>query len=230
MKVLALQHSAADTPASAGPIIEELGHDLHIMRTVERSGDPIPSTVEADALIIFGGPVSLLAPKVPEWVDQERELVRKYADAGRRVLGICLGSQIVASALGAKIRRNLQREIGWHPVYRMLADANISEAFPDQFMAFHWHQNTFDLPPGAQHLLRSDGCDHQAFVIDDRILGFQFHLEANERTVEAFMMVSDVHNQPGRFVQRQPVIRQGTSRYLASQTEILSNFLQRWLS
>ena len=230
MKVLALQHSAGDTPAAAGEILGNLGHELEVARTVELGGDPVPMAVEADALMLFGGGASLTGLQRPDWIGQEQELVRMYADAGRRVMGICLGSQIVASALGAKVTRNLQREVGWHHVSRVDCQSHVGEAFPDQFMAFHWHQDTFGIPPGGQCLLRSDGCDHQGFVVDDRIFGFQCHLEATQRTVDVFLMVSNLHEQPGRFVHRAPQILQDSKRYLAAQTEILSNFLQKWLT
>ncbi len=230
MKVLAIQHSAADTPAAAGEIVKALGHSLQVARTVEANGDPIPTTVDADALMLFGGPASLSAREQPDWIEPERELVKKYVDAGKRVMGICLGSQILASALGAPVTRNANPEVGWHLVDRVASNSEIVEAFPSQFMAFHWHQDTFGIPDGARHILKSDGCDHQGFALDDRVFGFQCHLEANRRTVDVFLMASQMHKQAGRFVQTERMIRQGAELYLASQTGILSNFLSRWLA
>lgn len=230
MKILVIQHSAADTPAAAGEIVQRLGHSLAVARTVEMGGDPIPTKVEADALLLFGGPASLSTPQQPDWIETERKLVRKYADAGKHVMGICLGSQIVASAFGATVTRNREREVGWHLITRVDSDSEVAEAFPRQFMAFHWHQDTFGIPEGAQCILKSEGCDHQGFMMDDRVCGFQCHLEANQRTVDIFMMVSKMHQQSGIFVQSEPMIRHGAGLYLAKQTGILSNFLRRWLS
>ena len=229
MKVLAIQHSAGDSPAAAGEIVRQLGHQLKIVR-IDQGGE-IPSSVDADALMMFGGATSLTGRHLQPWIEPERELIRGYVNEGRRVMGVCLGSQILASALGAKVRRNANREIGWHLVDRVNVDEDsaIVGVFPDRFTALHWHQDTFGIPPDAEHILKSDGCDHQGFVIDDRVFGFQFHLEASERTVEIFLMVSEMHRQPARFVQTEQQIRAGIRPYLAKQNEILSNFLRTWL-
>ncbi len=227
MKIVAIEHSAGDTAAAAGEIAQQLGHSLRVIRV--ESGDAVPMTADADVLMIFGGAASLAARNLPAWIEPERELVRKYVAAGRRVLGICLGSQIVASALGAPVRRNENPEVGWHLVERVDRDFAIADVFPEQFVAFHWHQDTFGIPDGARHIIRSEGCEHQGFVLEDRVFGFQCHLEANPRTVDIFLAASKMHRQPGRFVQTDRQIRQGTALYLAKQTEILSNFLSRWL-
>jgi GMP synthase-like glutamine amidotransferase len=233
VKVLAIQHSAGDSPAAAAEIVSRLGHELHTVRIDQ--GDTLPTVVEADALMMFGGATSLTGQQLQPWVEPERELIRRYVQQGRRVLGICLGAQLLASALGAQVRRNTNPEVGWHLVDRVSGDEQdeqrgVAGTLPARFTALHWHRDTFDIPPGATHLLKSEGCHHQGFVLDDRVFGFQFHLEANRRTVEIFLTVSKLHRQPGRFVQTEQQIRHGMALFLGAQQKILSSFLRQWLS
>jgi GMP synthase-like glutamine amidotransferase len=233
MKILAIQHDAADPPAHAGTIVEDLGHELSTVR-LDR-GDPIPTSADADMLMTFGGAISLTNDELPAWVRQEQNLIRLYAHSGRRVLGICLGSQMVASALGAPVqgkmvRRNEQPEVGWLPV-RPIADtrSKIAKLFDHPPTVFHWHQDTFKIPEGAEHVLKSDACHHQAFSIDDRILGMQFHLEANRRTVETFLFVSRLWRQTSPSIQTEKEITDGIDRFLSFQQELLRKVIQQLL-
>jgi GMP synthase-like glutamine amidotransferase len=225
LRVQLIQHSAADAPAAIGPLLDQLGHGVSIVR-VDR-GDPIPEHPDSDLLMMFGGGISLTSEDLPPWVDAERELIRRYVDQGRRVLGTCLGSQLVASALGATVRRNPQPEVGWHRVVRV-ADAptsGVAASLPEQLVAFHWHQDTFAIPPGARRLYESEACRNQAFAIDDHVFGFQFHFEANERTVRTFVAVSKLWRQQADHVQSEPEILDGIDAYLANQNDQLRRFL-----
>ena len=130
MKIIAIQHDAADPPAMAGEIALQLGHEITTIR-LDR-GDKIPTTADADMLMSFGGGISLTNDEQPDWVAAEQQLIRQYADSGRRVLGICLGSQMVATALGATVRRNREPEVGWHNIYRVeTAKSAIANLFPE---------------------------------------------------------------------------------------------------
>ena len=192
--------------------------------------EPIPKTVECDALMTLGGPFRLTATHQPDWIAEEQELIRQYVDQDRRVMGICLGSQILASALGASVRRNHQPEVGWHTVTRVSDQSRIvNEAFPDRLSVFQWHRDTFEIPPGATRLLESSMCQNQAYTIDDRVFGFQFHLEADERTIRTFLAVSPLRNQQGAAVQTASEIMKGTLSYLPRQIDLLNSFLTRFL-
>ena len=225
MNIQVIQHSAADSPASAALILDQLGHLVSTTR-IDR-GDPIPQRVTADVLMMFGGGISLTASDLPPWVDQERELIRQYVDQGRRVMGICLGAQLLASALGATVQRNLEPEAGWHRVFHPDGSTQSGPAtsLPREMMAFHWHQDTFDIPPGATHLYQSEACTNQAFAMGDRVFGFQFHFEANERTVLTFLAVSKLWRRQASFIQSEDHITEGIESYLATQTAHLASFL-----
>ena len=236
MKVLAIQHDAADPPAGAGEVVLGLGHELEVIRLDK--GNAIPQVADADLLMTFGGGISFArvadADELPPWVAEEQSLVRQYAQTGRRVLGICLGSQMIASALGAKVRRNPEPEVGWHTVQPTEVAGNAGEiakhVISEPLTVFHWHQDTFDIPDGATHWLRSEGCDHQGYVIDNRIFGLQFHLEATEKTVNTFMAVSRLWRQDARFVQTEQEIIAGASKYLSGQRAVLEKLLGGLLS
>jgi GMP synthase-like glutamine amidotransferase len=225
LRILIVQHSAADSPAAVRPILDQLGHHVSTVR-LDR-GDPIPQEADCDVLMMFGGGISLTASDLPPWVEPERRLIRKYVDSGRRLLGICLGSQLLASALGATVQRNPEPEVGWHRVLRVVASPRdrVAGGLPDQMTVFQWHQDTFGIPNGATQLYRSDACRNQAFVIDDRVFGFQFHFEANERTVQTFLAVSKLWRRQATYVQTEAQIIEGVESYLATQNEQLKAFL-----
>ena len=228
MRILVIQHSAADSAAAATPILDILGHDVTTIR-IDR-GDAIPTAVEYDALLQFGGPHGLTNGEIPAWIAEEQALIRNYVDKDRKVMGVCLGSQIVASALGAKVWRNEQPEVGWHRVVRVTNDAQISvDAFTEEMTVFQWHQDTFGIPTGATRLFESEACINQAFGIDDRVFGFQFHLEANERTIRMFQAVSALSKKKGEYIQSEEKVLAGITSYLPRQTDRLRSFLTRYL-
>lgn len=229
MKIQFIQHSAADRPAVAAEIALELGHQCETIR-VNRETPP-PDSVEADVLMLFGGAISFTkGVPHPPWVQQEQELIRQYVNKNRRVLGICLGSQMIATALGASVRRNEQPEVGFHQVRQVeQASEMVAGVFPREFTIFHWHQDTFGIPDGAVRVFESDACANQGFSIDDRVFGFQFHLEADEKTVRAFVAVSSLLEKQGPHVQSESSILQGVG-HLQSQRGIFERFLRRFLA
>ena len=227
MRVLAIQHDAADPPAAAGEIVEELDHELSVIR-IDR-GDPIPDAVDADLLMSFGGGVSLSGNDLPDWIADEQRLIRQYIDAGRRVLGVCLGGQMIAAALGEEVRRNEHIELGWHEVRKTDDVSDALDWLPQTIRVLHWHQDTFGIPSGALHLYQSDACRHQAFVIEDRIFAFQFHIEANERTVRVFNQVSPLRRREGSYVQDEQHVLAGINVYLPNQILMLESVMRNLL-
>ncbi len=138
--------------------------------------DPPP---EHDALVIMGGPMSANDP-LPG-LAAELKLIERALGRGLPILGICLGSQLIAKALGAKVYRNPELEVGWAPVH--LTDAGkadpIFEGIESPATFFHWHGETFDLPSGAEWLAYSEKCRHQAYRYRDNVYGMQFHPEVD---------------------------------------------------
>ncbi|GGF24603.1 hypothetical protein GCM10011339_10890 [Echinicola rosea] len=133
----------------------------------------------------MGGPMGVNDEKDYPWLIKEKSYIRKAMDMDKTVIGICLGAQLVASSLGARVYQNPVKEIGWFPVQKSKeAIGNpLVGSLCDTFTVFHWHSETFDLPRGATRLIESPACKNQAFVYGDRIIGLQFHLEISPQAI-----------------------------------------------
>lgn len=177
MNIHFLQHVPFEGLASIRDWIERGGHKVSCTRLYVGDGFPRPDSI--DFLIVMGGPMGVYDVDQYPWLTTEKTFIHAVIDAGKRVLGICLGAQLIADVLGARVYPNGQKEIGWFPITRTTAAENsaLGRLMPAEFMAYHWHGDTFELPPGAVHLAQSAVCRHQAYAIGDRILGLQFHLE-----------------------------------------------------
>jgi GMP synthase-like glutamine amidotransferase len=152
-------------------------------------GDPAPKLNSFDWLVIMGGPMNVDDETSYQWLKAEKALIQAAIESGKVVIGICLGAQLIARALGAKVKPMGYKEIGWFPVRREpIAQSTIlAQILPDQFEVFHWHGDTFELPADAQLLLSSEACHHQAFCLGDRVFGFQCHLETTPQLAQAIL-------------------------------------------
>jgi GMP synthase (glutamine-hydrolysing) len=148
--------------------------------------DPLPVVDDFEWLVIMGGPMNIYAEEAHPWLRDEKKIIRQAIERGKTVLGICLGAQLIADVLGAAVKANRNREIGWFPIYKTAAaqKVRVAAALPDKLPVLHWHGDTFDLPDGAVHLAKSDACDHQVFVFNQRVVALQFHLEATPQSLE----------------------------------------------
>jgi len=152
-------------------------------------------------LIVMGGPQSANDP-LPS-LDAEIRLISQAIQTGIPVLGICLGSQLIAKALGARVYRNPEKEIGWFPIHFTEAAQNdpLFSGIPSPTTFFHWHGETFDLPSGAEWLAYSDRCKHQAYRYPGNVCGIQFHPEITPPMVEDWcaqpVNCGDVADLPG---------------------------------
>lgn len=177
MKAHYLQHVPFEGPGYIETWLSERG--IPLGRTRLFAGDAFPDLEAIELLIVMGGPMSVNDEADFPWLVEEKRFVQKAVGQGKAVLGICLGAQLIASALGARVSSGKEAEIGWFPVEPVEA----SDLFRETMTVFHWHGETFDLPKGAVHLARSEVCENQAFRIDDRVIGLQFHLETTPQTV-----------------------------------------------
>jgi GMP synthase-like glutamine amidotransferase len=179
-------------------------------------GNPLPSIAEFDWLIVMGGPMGVYDELQYSWLTEEKTFIRKSIESGKIVLGICLGAQLIADALGAGVFKNQYREIGWFPIERKI-DANesaMANVFPDTLEVFHWHGDTFEIPQGAELLASSEACENQGFVIDSRVLGLQFHLETTSESAAA--LIKNCHGEldGSKYVQSAAEIQSDKSRFL----------------
>lgn len=201
MRVHYFQHVAFEGPAGIAPWMEAHGHEISTTRWF--AGETPPPLASVDWLVVLGGPMSVNDDAILPWLRAEKAFVADAISTGLRVLGICLGAQMIASVAGARVYRNRWREIGWHDVRGTAAAAASTWAsvFPAAFPALHWHGETFDLPPGAIHLARTSGCENQAFALGPRVLGLQFHLEATPAAATALCDHAADDMVPGPYVQ-----------------------------
>jgi GMP synthase (glutamine-hydrolysing) len=181
------------------------------------NNDPLPEPEEFDWLIVMGGPMNIYEEDKFPWLAREKTFIRDAIDAGKIVLGVCLGAQLIASVLGAKIHKNQYPEIGWFNVW--LTDAaSKSMAFrrlPERFTAFHWHGDTFDLPPGATRIAESDACRNQAFECDGRVIGLQFHIDTTLESIRRLVEHCGNELVPGEYVQSEEEMLAGHRERLA---------------
>jgi len=175
-----LQHVPFEGLGSIEAWLRQKQYEITSTRFFESENLPHPSNV--DLLIVMGGPMSANEEEEFPWLISEKEFLRWCIQSGKSVLGICLGAQLIANAMGARVYRNRYKEIGWFPVQGVPSHNSSFFSFPPRFEAFHWHGETFDLPPGAVRLARSEGCENQAFQLGRSVIGLQFHLETTPAT------------------------------------------------
>ena len=164
--------------------------------------DKLPSLSEFDMLIVMGGPMGIYDDEEYPWLTEERAFIRQAIKANKTVLGICLGSQLIADAMEAKVYPNREKEIGWFDISLTPdgAQYGLLDGFDETFPVFHWHGDTFDLPAGADHLFRSEGCLNQGFI-HNNVLGLQFHLEVTPESLNEMVKHGKEELTDGKYIQ-----------------------------
>jgi GMP synthase-like glutamine amidotransferase len=191
MSVIILKNIATEGPGTIEPFLRDNGISY---RTIEMSGDYASLDREADMadiLVIMGGPMSVSESDIYPYIVRETDLAGEFIRKGKKVLGICLGAQIMAKALGARVFAGPQKEIGWYdivlteggvrdPLMKRLAMQPRGNVACNKFRVFHWHGETFDMPEGAEWLAKSDLYPHQSFRYGAGAYAFQFHIEVTK--------------------------------------------------
>ncbi len=187
LRIHYLQHVPFEKPARIATWARRQGHTFKGSGLYR--GEPLPSLADFDWLVIMGGPMSVHDEGLYPWLTDEKKLIERAIKARKRILGVCLGAQLLADVLGAKVYRNPHKEIGWFPVNLTphATPSSLLADFPESFRAFHWHGETFELPRGARHLATNHACKNQAFEFDGTALGVQFHLEVTPSVVRALI-------------------------------------------
>jgi len=214
MRAHYFQHVPFEGLGSIEPWLKKSGFEITSTRFYESAEFPDLETI--DLLIVMGGPMSVSDEDKYPWLAAEKKFINETIKSGKPVLGICLGAQLIAGALGAKVYPNKVKEIGWFPIYGIASNDTSLFNFPSKMDVFHWHGETFDLPSGATLLAKSDVCENQAFQLGKSVIGLQFHLETTRQAAQD--IVSNCRNE---------LIKE---RYIQSEDEILSANPQRYQS
>jgi GMP synthase-like glutamine amidotransferase len=195
MSVLILKNIASEGPGTIEDFLRDAGMRY---RVVEMDREDLPPTSGFDTLVIMGGPMSVNDDGVYPYLRKEDELVKEFLEKGKKVFGVCLGAQVIAKALGARVYRGPGQEIGWHEIE--LVDGGVGDPlmvrlalhprtgdFENRFKVFHWHGETFDIPEGAERLAKSGLYENQAFRYGRHVYAFQFHIEARKDMVHEWL-------------------------------------------
>ena len=183
-------------------------------------GESLPGVDAYDWLIVMGGPMNIYDYEAHPWLEREKLAIEDAIGGGKVVVGVCLGAQLLADALGAKVTRNTFKEIGWYPVALTAQGQHhaLTGGVPRRFTAFHWHGDTFDLPEGAIRLAESEACRQQMFVYDNRVLGLQCHLEMTEGGVADLIKHCRDEIVVDKYVQSADAMRAGKSHLQGANT------------
>lgn len=196
MRVAILQHEPNEWIGSMLPWFEAKGSQLSTCMVY--LGEPLPSISDFDWLLIMGGNMSVYEELKYPWLIDEKQLIRDALAADKKVLGICLGAQLIASALGAEVYAGQQQEIGWFEVSKTHPFASWC---PDKFLPLSWHGDRFDLPVGATGFAKSGITPNQGFCLSNKVWALQFHLEATADSVTDFHAVGEYNLPEGCYVQ-----------------------------
>ncbi len=209
MRITVLQHVPFEGPAAIADWAAAHGADIAVSHLY--CGDPLPALADFDMLAAMGGPMSVNDEAQYDWLTPEIALVRDAIGAGKIVFGACFGAQLIAKSLGAKVYAARNKEIGWFAVNRTEAAHPLFEGLPASFVVYHWHGETFDLPPGAVRLAETASTPNQAFAIGSRVLGLQFHIEATPASALDLLQNAADEIGTGPFEQSQDAIRAGVA-------------------
>lgn len=229
MKVHWFQHVPFEGLGSILPWLIAHGHSVHHHAVYNYT--VLPDLPEVDALIVMGGPMSVNDTIALPWLSSEKQFIRQMLAAGKPVLGICLGAQLIANALGAEIYANPEKEIGWWPLHKMTSTESAATfQFPVDFEAFHWHGETFDLPPAATLLASSEVCQNQAFQLGKNVIGLQFHLETTAASAAALVDNCPADLAPATYVQNAQQILTKTNEDYLRLNALMADVLDYWLT
>jgi len=172
----------------------------------------LPQAGKYDCLLIMGGDMNVDEEEKFQWLKEEKQQIKKSIDAGKKVIGICLGSQLVATVLGKKVYKGKEKEIGFFPVNfnDKALEHSLFNHFSKEYTVFHWHGDTFDLPDNAELVASTAVCRSQAFIINNSVMGLQFHFEMNETVIEDMILHgNDELLEEGNYIQDVEEIRKG---------------------
>ena len=208
MNIHFFQHVPFESPAYILTWAAKNSHTVTATRFYEPD-DQLPEIDSLDSLIIMGGPMGPYDEDRYPWLVKEKAFISAAIRTGKKLFGICLGAQLIADACGAPVGKAPNREIGWFPVYPgpdIEAVSWLARIFNGSTEVFHWHNDRFGIPEGALNLLSSEANSNQAFILNNRLLGFQFHLEVTTEVIRDLIHHCKNELDPLPFVQDEALL------------------------
>ncbi|UAY52976.1 type 1 glutamine amidotransferase [Ferruginibacter albus] len=230
MKIHFIQHVPFEHPAYIGKWAEQNGHSFSITHIY--NNETLPSLKSFDMLVMMGGPMGAYDEDKFEWLVVERQFVKAAIDANKKVLGICLGCQIIAAVLGGNVYPHTQKEIGWWKVKKIEANKKhaLLKDLPEEFTTFHWHGDTFDLPENAIQLFQSEATLQQGFAIGNNIAALQFHPEVEENLLASLTEHDRDELKIAPYIQPEKQMNELLPLHIENQHRYISSFLDAFVS
>ena len=226
-KVLIIQHVRAETPGTLGEILGAAHIPTKIVRVFQ--GERVPAALgDAAGLVVMGGPMGVYEQERYPFLRRELRLIEQALKKEKPILGICLGSQLLAATLGAEVKPGRRKEIGWHRLRmkKTAAADPLWSGIASSFTAYHWHGDIFALPRGAVSLASSDMTRHQAFRYGKNAYGFLFHMEVTEKIISD--MVRAFAGELREAKSNKAAIMLGVKKHLLRLNEIGDTVFSRW--
>jgi len=204
--------------------------NFEISHTCFFESEQLPVINNIDWLILMGGSMSVNDEKDFPWLVKEKEFVHQCIKQGKVVVGICLGAQMIANCLGAKVYSNHNKEIGWFPIKKEnAAKTELFKDFPNEITVFHWHGETFDLPKGAELIASSEACKNQIFTLNEHVIAFQCHLETNTASLSSLNDNCRAELQSAPYIQTENQMLEDEKKYSSKMHEVLYRVLDKLL-
>ncbi|MGN6267278.1 MAG: type 1 glutamine amidotransferase [Ginsengibacter sp.] len=226
LRIHYFQHVPFEGPGSIQEWSIKNGHSL--TSTNFYINETPPDLNSIDWLIIMGGPMSVDDEKEFRWLPKEKSFIKNAIEKGKTVIGICLGAQLIAQILGAKVYPNKQKEIGWFPI-RLTESAKQHPLFNglnSEITVFHWHGDTFELPENAIALAKSAACNNQGFIFNQNVLALQFHLETTRQGIQQMIENGRHELTRGQYIQQEKEI-ENQQELFKTNKEFLFSILDR---
>lgn len=231
MKIHYLQHVPFEGLGFIGTWLNENNHEMSSTRFYETDYH-FPESGEIDALIIMGGPMGVYDEHLYSWLYEEKQFIKDCIQADKKILGICLGSQLLSVCLGADVHPAENKEIGWFKVSPTEECKKIGwlyDLFKDEPVVFHWHGDQFEIPlDGSFSFLESNANRNQAFYHNENMIGLQFHVEVTPETT-AFMLKNGKNElMKSSYTQTETEIQKGLV-HVRNCNRIMEAILENWL-
>jgi len=223
-KTECFMHVPFEGPGIITRWIGQKGFPLHYTRFY--NGDELPDPMDVDMLIIMGGPMNVFDFHMNSWMEDEIGWVGEFIETGKPVLGICLGAQVIAAALGEEVLPGPHKEIGWHNLQFLssLGDYKIFTDLPGPRKVLHWHGDTFNIPEEATRIASSQAFPNQGFILGNNVVALQFHLEATPESIKELVENCRDELVEGPYIQTEKEILSGEGHF-ESNHQLLFKFL-----